>query len=622
MIKRIIRIPAGIKYIGDNVFKEKMPGFQFRTGIYAKEMTGCGATTFALKEDKMNVVLLVPRKTLLWNKAEQTPDCQQVYGDIGNDEIKNYVDSHRGNRKVFICTYDSAARLRRLLGDTWEGYHVYVDEFHVLLSDASFKSYVEMALIDTVSDAEHQTWISATPCLDMFIERMPHLSALPFYQMDWEEKEQMDLQKIWVKQPEDALLKTVRMYQKGNYPTLTMDDGTRVESKTMNGFLSSVNGILNIVKQCGLTPENTDIVCSETEDNKDALRKMGFEIGKVPGKGERRKMFTLCTSTAYMGMDFYGEDTLTVVCANCKRVNTAVDIETELVQICGRERLDENPFRKVILFFHNDWDGASELEERLEEIERKRLVSEELNSIMNQPDISPEARVRFQEMVKLEKKAMGDAKGYSYWDEEKGRFEMNQLSILSDEYEVRVQHHIYQNGMVVRKSLEGNFHVTERTCDIKEHVKNLALKTTFADKMKAYCELRQSQETNGINPFSFEDYEISQMERNDSKLRVYYDELGPERIKANSYQENRLQEELNVKKSDVRIRVALDKLLPRGEWKTTQEWKTLMNKVYQQLGIQKKGVRTHLTDIYGYKMEKKTPRDDFGKRTELWRIVG
>jgi len=253
----------------------------------------------------------------------------------------------------------------------------------------------------------------------------------------------------------------------------------------------------------------------------------------------------------------------------------------------------------------------------LEEIEQKRLLSVELNDTLNQPDISPELRAYFQELVKLEKKAMGDAKSYSYWDEEKGRFEMNQLSILSDEYEVRVQHHIYQNGTVVRKSLEGNFRVTDSTCAITEHVKNLALKTSFADKMKAYCSLRENSDENFLAP-----YQISMIERNNENLRVYYDELGPERIKANSYQENRLQNELNVKKSDVRIRVAFDKVLPRWEWKTTQEWKALMDKVYQELGVRKKGVRTHLVNLYGYKMEKKTPKDDFGKRTEIWRIIG
>lgn len=619
MEKKIITIPKGIKYIGDERMKSLLPDFRFETGIYAKEMTGCGATTFALMEDKMNVVLLVPRKTLLWNKAEKTPDCQQVYGDIGTTEITDYIDSHEGSRKVFICTYDSAARLKKLLGGTWEGYHLYVDEFHVLLSDASFKSYVEKNLIETVRDAEWQTWISATPCLDIFIERMPHLRNLPFYQLDWEEKELMDLKRIRVNQPEDALLKMVKMYQQQNFPVSTLTDGTRVESRTMNGFLSSVNGILNIVMHCGLTPENTDIICAETEDNKEALQKMGFELGRIPMEGEPRKMFTFCTSTAYMGMDFYGEDTLTVVCGNCKKVSTAVDIETELVQICGRERLERNPFRKTILFFHNDWDDDSQLEDKLREMEEKRRVSLEVNSIMNQP-MSPEARAHLQNMVKLEKKAMGDSQSYSYWNEEKGAFDINELSILSDEYELRVQHHIYQNGLVVRKALDENFNVSEYSWSVTEHVKNFVLKTTFADKMKKYCELRQSQQEN-TNTFTFEDYEISQMERNDPKLHIYYDELGPDRIKANSYQENRLQEELKVKKNEVRIRLALDKVVRKGEEHTAAEWKAILNQVYQDLGVQKKGKRTDLVNLYGYKMGKRTPKGDDGKRIELWRIT-
>ena len=74
MDKIQILIPKGIQYLGDEKMKELMPGFKFETGIYNKEITGCGATTFALKEDKMSVVLLVPRITLLKNKAEQMPN--------------------------------------------------------------------------------------------------------------------------------------------------------------------------------------------------------------------------------------------------------------------------------------------------------------------------------------------------------------------------------------------------------------------------------------------------------------------------------------------------------------------------------------------------------------------
>ena len=525
----IIPIPKGIHYLGDERMKELMLDFEFKFGIYNKEITGCGATTWILKEEKMNVVLLVPRITLLKNKVEQTPDCQAVYGEIETTEIIKYIESHQTSHQCFICTFDSAARLKKLLGGTWNGYHIYVDEWDVILRDSSFKPYVELDLIETMMDAKKQTWLSATPCMDELVGRMPHLCTLPFYQMVWEEKEEMHVREIKVDRPEDALLKTVRMYLNGNFPAIVMDDGTRVVSKTMNGFLSSVNGLLNIVKQAKLTPDNTDIICSGTDENIEALRKMGFQIGTLPKKGEQRKMFTLCTSTAYMGMDFYGEDTLTVVCGNCKKVNTAVDIETELVQICGRERLVENPFHKLVVFFHNDWDRASQLDEKLEEIERKKEMSREINNIMNQ-EMSEDARAFFQEMIKQNKKAMGDKKSYSYWNEKEDCFMINRLSILSDEYEARVQHYLYENGAVVRAGLEKNFSVTEGTMNITEHLRNFALKSGFADKMKAYCELWQNRENNCLA-----DYEIAMMERSDERLRVYYDALGAERIRANSY---------------------------------------------------------------------------------------
>lgn len=51
MDKQLISIPKGVQYIGDDVMKAKMPDFEFKTGIYNKEITGCGATSFALRED-------------------------------------------------------------------------------------------------------------------------------------------------------------------------------------------------------------------------------------------------------------------------------------------------------------------------------------------------------------------------------------------------------------------------------------------------------------------------------------------------------------------------------------------------------------------------------------------
>ena len=104
-----ILIPKGIHYLGDERMKELMPDFEFKFGIYNKEITGCGATTWILKEEKMNVVLLVPRITLLKNKVEQTPDCQAVYGEIETTEIIKYIESHQNMYVRLSCKIEEIA---------------------------------------------------------------------------------------------------------------------------------------------------------------------------------------------------------------------------------------------------------------------------------------------------------------------------------------------------------------------------------------------------------------------------------------------------------------------------------------------------------------------------------
>ena len=82
-----------------------------------------------------------------------------------------------------------------------------------------------------------------------------------------------------------------------------------------------------------------------------------------------------------------------------------------------------------------------------------------------------------------------------------------------------------------------------------------------------------------------------------------------------------MQEELNVKKADTRIRIALDKVIRRGDEKTSDEWKRLLGKVYQELGVKKSAVRTQLEKLYGYRMVRHHRTDDFGKRYYTYEIV-
>lgn len=617
MKKSVIKIPSGVRYLGDAMMKELMPEFKFETGIYAKEQTGCGATTFALRDDVMDTVLFVPRKVLLFNKAEQTPDVQQVWGDITNDEISRYLETHTCRRKVFISTYDSAPRLRNLLGGSWEGYHLYIDEFHVLLSDCGFKSYTELEFVEIVRDAELQTWISATPCLDTLLEQMPHLSTLPFYQLDWEDKHRVKVQCVQVNSPIDALANTVKMYQEGNFPTYTYDDGTCVESHTMNAMFSSVNGIARVVRACGLTPENTTLIVSPTDENVEALAKLGFKVGRIPLRGESRTMFTLCTSTAYMGMDFYGTDTTTFVIADCRQVNTSVDIATELVQIAGRERLEENPFRGDIVFFYNTWRGNSSYETLMEALDDKLLTSQKEVELLNSID-DPSLKEKQRKTITNEKRAMGDAQTYTYWNNATSSFEVNELSVLYDQHMARVQFSIYHDGNYLfnevnaQQTLEvdGEPHELE----IRQYVRYFTLKKSFEDKMRHYCELRVKQDSNP--------YYMGMMERQTPSLKTYYDTLGYNRIMELACKENKLQKEMMLKRETLNIHTRLKGIIKPGDEKTPAEWKQLLRQVYDEQGLtSKNATATQLEKDWGFKMKKHHRTGEDGQRYYTYEII-
>lgn len=81
-------------------------------------------------------------------------------------------------------------------------------------------------------------------------------------------------------------------------------------------------------------------------------------------------------------------------------------------------------------------------------------------------------------------------------------------------------------------------------------------KRGFADRMKRYCELRQMKETCRFYLAS------DLMERQYEDLRLYYDRLGFDRIKALGYKESSLKMNWNGIIVKTILSVSLEKYLP------------------------------------------------------------
>lgn len=357
------------------VYAYKFPDFRC---FVNKGITGCGATTLALTDD-VDTIVLCPRIQLVKNKGEnpQMSHTQMVYGDVKNADIKAYIASHELLK--FVSTYEGLARLVKLLGARFRDVRIVVDEAHLVLNDAAFKVYAIKKMLRVLGSHPCVIYLTATPAMDVILNEMEEFRDLPFIEMKWLGAKQVLIRRKLCGKPVDAAATIVKDYMGGKFPQ-KICDGVKCESSECVIYLNSVNNIINIVKTTGLTSEQCNIICAINKDNEDAVAQLGegFEIGKVPQKGEPHKMVTLCTSTCFAGVDFFSTNAVSYVISDCHRANTAIDIATELPQICGRQRLESNVFRDEIYFIYNTWQDKKDLAElelvRECKMEKSRLL--------------------------------------------------------------------------------------------------------------------------------------------------------------------------------------------------------------------------------------------------------
>lgn len=435
-----IKVPTNVNYLTDWV------GFELPEGILNKGVTGCGATSVAIK-DEHKTIICSPRINLIKNKVGQHEGLLGVFGDVKNDEIMAYLE--KSDKPKIMVTYDSMPRLSKLLDDKYD-WRVVVDEYQYLLIDSGFRSDKAIALLDVLNEFDYVTYLSATPIADKYIQQMEQFKEVPYTELIWGDRvERIDVERKVSAKPINNAIEIVRNYQNGNFP----QKGGAL-SKECVIFLNSVTNIANIIHQTKIPPEDVNIIVANTEENKTIIKENGKEygIGTIPLEGEPHKMFTFCTSTAFAGCDFYSTCASTFVISDNKKVHTSIDIATELVQIAGRQRLACNPFRKTIVFIYNVDIGESNADIYKEAIEKKLKDSEELAVWKNgAPDNCKKDVIKeTSEMQNIKKYS----ENYVRYDEKSDSFTVNRWAYLNELFAYDVQHENYQDSIIVKKQLE------------------------------------------------------------------------------------------------------------------------------------------------------------------------
>ena len=641
MHKITLNVPEGIRYLSDwhNLWNTLLPEGQHY--ILNKRICGCGATEAYLRSGR-KVILASPRKHLLYNKYSQhLSDNLHLYRYLGdkkryfentgntekdilafNDELGRYVQS--GGRKI-LTTYDSLGKIVEVLlnsGECLQEWIVVVDEFQSIFCDCQYKATTEYEFSMILGMFSTVVYLSATPFLESYLDMTGQFGGLTVYELLWPANMTQIPEVEVIRSRKSVACLCARLvddYRKGNGKAIMVDGGKFIAGEAVF-YINSISEIKKIILENNIRPEEANIICSSKPENIRKLDElsqktgMKFRIGDIPQRGEPHKMFTFCTSTVYIGADFYSTNAYSYIFANPRISSMTVDVSVDLQQIIGRQRLEENPFRNSATLYFNTKESRVD-QQTLEEAVREK--KEKTQRQIKNYAVVPYKNEMLQMMEDTIRK-YGHKEHYCcIVRDSNGRVCVieNEILEIADRRAWEVTNMIYNNDFSMYRALKAGVNVTKATDsnnpEIQRIFREWNMDNRFDRKARMYCDLHEN------TPLLLE--ECNFIER---KYKDYYDALGREGFESSYWREDYIKQALApvpmklLPRNEIAGRL-MNVLKVGGEY-TRSEVKEILRGIYHDLGIQGK---PSASDITGYLIcEEKTIRT---KRTvkAMFRII-
>ena len=620
MKKTYIKIPYGIKYISnwkDYVFPQDHC-------IVDKGVTGCGYTEYCLTNER-NIVLCSPRKMLLESKSRKHSNdlniryIENTISDFeGTKSFETKVKDHVENCQIvfnqpckILVTYDSCHRVVKALKDLGilDSFYFVVDEFQSIFLDSYFKSSVELDFVTALQVCRNVLYLSATPMLEKYLDKLPEFSSLLMYELDWSKTgytENVLVQRKHVKSLISECNDIIEKFKKGEYPVTLDKSGQITYSKEAVFYFNSISDITKVIKKNKLSPQEVNILCSKSGDTKRKLDRLsrdlkydpdvnGFKAGQVPLENEPNKMFTFCTSAVYMGIDLYSDCASTYVFADPNISCLALDISLDLPQIAGRQRKETNPFKNIInLFYRTKRKGEIPLtqEEFKKSQESRRAETTTLLELYKKGNSSEKAAYI--------KKLKSDIQLRYYSDDfvsiskTTNQPVYNYLIDIANERAWEVSQKDYQDKISVTKSLsEQGFWIGEYKNEndeiAQDFLDNHFYQTGFFhEKLKMYCEFCDTYKDNP------EVIDILNHRITNPRFKQFYDYFGTKGCKSKRYQELPLLEAWGNDSKEEKLTKEIYLTFKPGDRYSLKDLKEIIRGLYSKLEITKTPKATDL----------------------------
>ena len=620
MHKITLNVPEGIRYLSEwhDLWNTLLPEGQHY--ILNKRICGCGATEAYLRSGR-KVILASPRKHLLYNKYSQhlsdnlhlyryQGDKKRYFENTGNtekdilafnNELGRYIQA--GGRKI-LTTYDSLGKIQEVLissGECLQEWTVVVDEFQSMFCDCQYKATTEYEFSMILGMFSTVVYLSATPFLESYLDMTGQFGGLTVYELLWPANMTQIPEVEVIRSRKSVACLCARLvddYRKGNGKSILVDGGKFIAGEAVF-YINSISEIKKIILENNIRPEEANIICSSKPENIRKLDElsqktgMKFRIGDIPQRGEPHKMFTFCTSTVYIGADFYSTNAYSYIFANPRISSMTVDVSVDLQQIIGRQRLEENPFRNSATLYFNTRESRVDRQALEEAVrEKKEKTQRQIKNYV----VVPYKNEMLQMMEETIRK-------YGHKDhyccivrDSNGRVCVveNEILEIADRRAWEVTNMIYNNDFSMYRALKAGVNVTKAADSNNPEIQRIFtewnMDNRFDRKARMYCDLHENA------PLLLE--ECNFIER---KYKDYYDTLGREGFKSSHWREDYIKQALApvpmklLPRNEIAGRL-MNVLKAGGEY-TKSEVKEILRGIYHELGIQGK---PSASDITGY----------------------
>lgn len=465
----------------------------------------------------------MPRKHLLYNKYSQHIgekvflyrfiNQKQYFSDKTPTKAEleqfdqMFIDYIRSGGRKILATYDSLDKLTGMMqqeGVELNQFRVVVDEFQQIIGDAPFKAAIEHQFYSALKKFESVVYLSATPFLQSYLEMTEQFKNLTIVQLKWPaqsiKKADVNVIKL-TKSITDKCCEIIQNYKTGNVPYVIIGN-ERKESHEAVFFLNDVMSIINVIKKSGLRPDEVNILCAPRRENHDRISTLNkgktddepkYARGIIPGKNEPHKMFTFCTSTVYIGADFNSTNAYSYIFANPNVESLTIDVGSDIQQIVGRQRRDDNPFRmKADLYYYLKKPLVSE-DEMNDIIEAKR---EETRKHIENYQNAVHKDSQMKSLEALINKGHGD-QYCCISEDDKGNKTIveNSLIAIAEKRAWDIANTVYRGDLSLIKALKSSVNIVRNVDTTDPEVRKVFNEWSKDGKFKRqammYCELRE-----------------------------------------------------------------------------------------------------------------------------------